>query len=71
MSPSLDHLAGRVVKVSALRVADPALISVFFVEISPGQVIPVTSKLALQWLSCPNPGDRVSTGTGWPGVSIL
>ena len=29
--------------------------------------VPVTSKLALQWLPC----HRVSTGTGWPDVSTL
>ena len=32
------------------------MISAFSVEISLGQVILVTSKLALQWLSCQAPG---------------
>ena len=40
--------------------------------IFPGQVIPVTWKLALLWLPCHAPGVyRVSAGTGWPSVSIL
>ena len=35
-----------------------------------GQVMPVTKKLALQWLPC-QARYRVSAGTGRPGVSIL
>ena len=35
-----------------------SLISAFSVEIFLGQVILVTSKLALQWLSCQAPGVR-------------
>ena len=37
-----------------------------------GRVIPVTKKLALQWLPLPGAWRyRVSAGTGRPGVSIL
>ena len=53
---SLDWLVGLVVK--ALRVADPGL----------------DSHLCLgdfSWSSHPTRGYRVSTGTGWPNVSIL
>ena len=42
------------------------------VSLFPGRVIPVTWKLALQWLPIQVPAhNRVSTGTGRPGVSIL
>ena len=52
-------------KASASRAEDPGFES-------RGRVIPVTRKLALQWLPCHLPGViRVSAGTGWPGVSIL
>ena len=56
-----NHLAGLVVKASALGAEDPGLESrlsrVFFLC----RVIPVTSKLALQWLPCQAPGIIGST----------
>ena len=48
VDPNDDHLAGLVVKVSASGAEDPGFESRFF----PGQVIPVTSKLALQCQPC-------------------
>ena len=47
----LDRLAGLVIKASAPRADDPGFDGIF-----PGRVIPVTSKLALQWLPCQAPG---------------
>ena len=45
------RLAGRVVKASASGAEEPGLDGIF-----PGRVIPVTSKLALQWPPCQAPG---------------
>ena len=51
----MDRLIGLVVKASASKAEDsgsnPACDEIF-----PGRVIPVTSKLALQWLPCQAPG---------------
>ena len=41
--------------------ADLGLIPAFAVDLSPGRVIPVTQKLALEWLPCQAPG---ITGSG-------
>ena len=57
-------------KDSALRTADLGSIPTFAVDLFPVRVIPVTSELVFQWILCQVP-KRVSTGTGWPGVSIL
>ena len=66
------RLVGQVVKASASRAEDPGFESRLRREFFLGRVIPVTSKLALQWLPCQAPGViGVSTGTGWPGDSIL
>ena len=65
--PSDDPLISEVVKRSASRVAGLGSIPTFSVGIFRGRVIPVTSKLALQWLPCQAPG----AGTGWPNVGIL
>ena len=51
-----DRLAGLVVKASASGAEDPGFESRFATGIFPGRVIPVTSKLALQWLPCQAPG---------------
>ena len=39
-------------KASAPRTADPGSIPAFAVDLLPGRVIPLTSKLVLQWLPC-------------------
>ena len=57
-------------KASASRAADLGSIPAFAVDLFPVRVIPVTSELVFQWILCHVP-KRVSTGTGWPGVSIL
>ena len=44
------------VKASASREANLGSIPAFAVGIFPGRVIPVTLKLALQWLPCQAPG---------------
>ena len=51
-----DRLVGLVVKVSALRAEDLEFESLFAPGFLQGWVIPVTSKLALQWLPCQAPG---------------
>ena len=51
--PFSDRLVGLVVKASASRAEDPGFESRDFFQ---GRVIPVTSKLALQWLPCQAPG---------------
>ena len=61
------RLVGLVVKASASGAEDPGSNPGIF----PGRVIPVTEKLALQWLLCQEPGVIGSAGTGRPGVSIL
>ena len=53
---SVHRLAGLVVKASAsgaekIRSSNPACDGIF-----PGRVMPVTSKLAFQWLPCQAPG---------------
>ena len=67
---SAYRLVGLVVKASASRAEDPGfkcrLRKVFF----RGRVIPVTSKLALQWLPCQAPG-VIGSVLGLVGVSIL
>ena len=50
--PPSDRLVGLVVKTSASRAEDPGFES----RLRRGRVIPVTSKLALQWLPCQAPG---------------
>ena len=49
------------VKVSASRVADLVSIPAFNVGFILARVIPVTSKLVMQWLSCQMPGVIRST----------
>ena len=51
-----DRFVGLVVKASASRAEDPRFDSRLRVGIFPGRVIPVTYKLALQWLPCLAPG---------------
>ena len=52
-----DRLVGLVVKASASRAEDPGFASRWRRDfIFRGRVIPVTSKLALQWLPCQAPG---------------
>ena len=53
VSPNLHRLVGLVVKASASRAEDPGFESRFRFR---GRVIPVTQKLALQWLPCQAPG---------------
>ena len=62
-SPRPYRLVGLVVKASASRAEDPRFVSRlrrhFFSGVAfifPGRVMPVTSKLALQWLPCRAPG---------------
>ena len=50
--PMVDLLFGLVVKASASRAEDPWFES----PLRRDRVIPVTSKLALQWLPCQAPG---------------
>ena len=52
MAPRFTRLAGLVVKVSASGAQDPGFESRLRRDFFPGRVIPVTSKLALQWLPC-------------------
>ena len=47
-----DHLVGLVVKTSASRAEGPGFDSRLRRDFFRGRVIPVTSKLALQWLPC-------------------
>ena len=55
--PSPNHLIGLVVKESASRAEDPWFESCLRRDFSGvSGVIPVTSKLALQWLPCQAPG---------------
>ena len=56
LSPQTDHLVGLVVKVSASRAEDPGFGSRLRRDFFRGRVIPVTEKLALQWLPCQAPG---------------
>ena len=66
-----NHLADHVVKVSALRAADPGCNSHFSLDVS-GSIH--TSDLKIGTPVATLPGTwryRVSTGTGWPNVSIL
>ena len=51
----LDRLVGPVVKASASRAEDPGFESRLRRDFFRGRVIPVTSKLALQWLPCQAP----------------
>ena len=53
---SPDRLIGLAVKASASRAEDLGFKSFLRGDFSRGQVIPVTSKLALQWLPCQAPG---------------
>ena len=70
--PSSDRLVGLVVKASTSRAEGPGFESRLRRDFFRGRVIPVTSKLALQWLPCQAPGVIGSAlGTGRPGVSIL
>ena len=55
-SPLPDRLVGLVVKASASRVKDLEFDSRLQPDFFRGRVIPVTSKLALQWLPCQAPG---------------
>ena len=65
-----DHLVGLVVKASALRAEDPGFESHLRQDFFRGQVIPVTSKLALQWLPCQVP-DIIESALGLVGpVSV-
>ena len=68
----MDRLVGLVVKASRLesgRSRVPIPLAPGFFR---GRVIPVTSKLALQWLPCPGAWrHRVSAETGRPGVRII
>ena len=52
----LNHLVGLVVKASASRAEDPGFESLLRRDFFRGRVIPVTQKLALQWLPCQAPG---------------
>ena len=52
----LDHLVGLVAKASASRAEDPGFESRLRRDFSVSSDIPVTSKLALQWLPCQAPG---------------
>ena len=68
---SVDRLLVLVVKASSSRTAGPGSIPVFPVVIFPNGVIPVTSKLVLQWLPCQAPGD-IRTALGLVGpVSVV
>ena len=59
-------------KASASRTADLGSISAFAVDLFPGRIMPVTSKLVLQWATVPGVwGYRINPGTGWPDVSML
>ena len=51
-----DRLVGLVVKVSASRAEGPGFESRWSRDFFGGRVIPVTKKLALQWLPCQAPG---------------
>ena len=51
-----NHLVGLVVKASASRVEDPGFESRLYRDFFRGRVIPMNSKLALQWLLCQAPG---------------
>ena len=62
-----NHLVGLVVKVSALRATDLSSIPTFPVDVFLGQVIPVTSKLGLQWLPCKAPGG-IASALGLTGL---
>ena len=55
-SETEDRLVGLVVKKSASRAKDPGFESRLRRDFFRGRVIPVTSKLALQWLPCQAPG---------------
>ena len=50
------RLVGLVVKASASRAEDPGFESCLHRDFFRGRVIPVTQKLALQWLPCQEPG---------------
>ena len=54
--PTTDRSVGPVVKASASRVADLGSIPAFDVHLLQARVIPITSKLAPQWLAWQAPG---------------
>ena len=67
-----DRLVGLVVKASRLESGRSRVRTPLAPRFFRGQIMLVTSKLAVQWLPCQAPGRyRVSAGTGRPGVSIL
>ena len=51
----MHRLVGLMVKASAVKVEDPGFDSRLRRGDIPGRVIPVTEKLALQWVSCQAP----------------
>ena len=51
-----DCLVGLVVEVSASRAVDLSSIPAFILDLFPGQIIPVTETLILQWLPSQAPG---------------
>ena len=51
-----NRLVGLVVKASTSRAEDPRFESRLRQDFFRGQVVPVTYKLALQWLPCQAPG---------------
>ena len=56
MSLVIHRLVGLVVKASASRAEDPGFESTLAAGFFRGRVMPVTQKLALQWLPCQAPG---------------
>ena len=67
-----DRLVGPVVYVSASRAVDLGSIHSFGVDLFLGRVIPVHLGIGTLVATLPGAwGYMVSSGTGWPGVSIL
>ena len=58
--PDLHRLVGLVVKASASRAEDPGFESRLRPDFFRGRVIPVNSKVTLQWLPCQAPGVKGS-----------
>ena len=56
LASSKNRLVGLVVKASASRAEDPGFESRLRRDFFRGRVIPVTQKLALQWVHCQAPG---------------
>ena len=72
LSSQITRLVDMEVKASASRATDLGSFPAFHAELFPGRVVPTTSELVPPMATpARRLGIKVSTGTGWPGVSTL